>query len=108
MLEFRQLRRHPKYKKLWDIFYANELGRLYQGVRAKSGAPTQKCVNATDACRIIKFYDVAPERQREMCHTSIVAKIRPDKESNRTRMAVAANGHIYYPDDLAACTYRRI
>ena len=24
MLEFRQLRRHPKYKKIWDTSYANE------------------------------------------------------------------------------------
>ena len=32
MLEFRQLRKHPKYKKIWDTSYANELGRLCQGV----------------------------------------------------------------------------
>ena len=28
MLEFRQLRSHPKYKQIWDTSYANELGRL--------------------------------------------------------------------------------
>ena len=35
MLEFRQLRSHPKYKKIWDTSYANELGRLCQGVGVK-------------------------------------------------------------------------
>ena len=32
ILEFRQLRKHPKYMKIWDTSYANELGRLCQGV----------------------------------------------------------------------------
>ena len=27
-LEHRQLRRHPKYKDVWDTSYADELGRL--------------------------------------------------------------------------------
>ena len=30
-LEYRQLRRHPKYKKVWNTSYSNELGRLFQG-----------------------------------------------------------------------------
>ena len=35
VLEFRQFRSHPKYKKIWDTSYANELGRLCQGVGVK-------------------------------------------------------------------------
>jgi len=31
-LEHRQLRKHPTYKKVWDESYANELGRLCQGI----------------------------------------------------------------------------
>ena len=47
MLEFRQLRSHPKYKKIWDTYYANELGRLCQGVRTKKEDPPQKWVKGT-------------------------------------------------------------
>ena len=45
MLEFRRSRSHPKYKKIWDTFYANELGRLYQGIGTKKEDPTQKRVH---------------------------------------------------------------
>ena len=31
-VESRQLRSHPNYKKILDTSYANELGRLCQGV----------------------------------------------------------------------------
>ena len=31
-LEYRQLRKHPKYQKIWNTSYPNELGRLCQGV----------------------------------------------------------------------------
>jgi hypothetical protein len=31
-LEYRQLRHHPKYRNIWEASYANELGRLCQGV----------------------------------------------------------------------------
>ena len=44
MLEFRQLRSNLKYKKIWDTSYANELGRLCQGVGTKKEDPTQKWV----------------------------------------------------------------
>ena len=33
--EHRQLRRHPKFKDIWDMSYANELGRLCQGIGIK-------------------------------------------------------------------------
>ena len=39
MLEFRQLRSHPKSKKIWDMSYANELGCLCQGVGVKKEDP---------------------------------------------------------------------
>ena len=53
MLEFRQLRSHPKYKKIWDTSYANELGSLYQGVGTKNEDPTQKRVRGTDKFHVI-------------------------------------------------------
>ena len=32
LLNYRQLRKNPKYKKGWDISSANEFGRLANGV----------------------------------------------------------------------------
>ena len=32
LLNYRQLLRHPKYKKAWSTLAANEFGRLAQGV----------------------------------------------------------------------------
>ena len=53
-MEYRQLRRHPKYKKIWETSYCNELGRLFQGIgtgdnRPKNNAsPGQKHSRSSD------------------------------------------------------------
>ena len=39
LLEHKQLRRHPRLKKTWDTSYANELGRLCQGVGEGTAGP---------------------------------------------------------------------
>ena len=31
-LEYRQLRRNPKHQHIWEEYYCNEIGRIYQGV----------------------------------------------------------------------------
>ena len=104
MLEFRQLRRHPKYKKIWETSYANELGRLCQGVGTNKKDPTQKRVKGTDTFRVIRFEDIPPAKRRQVCHTSVVCEIRPDKDDpNRTRITVAGN-RIIYPGDVATRT----
>ncbi len=35
----RQLRQHPKLKQIWDTSYANELGRLCQGIGQDPSTP---------------------------------------------------------------------
>ena len=85
MLEFRQLRSHPKYKKIWDTSYENELERPCQGVGAKKEDPTQHQVKGIDTFRVIRFDDIPPAKRREACHTSVVCEIRADKyDPNRT------------------------
>ena len=59
MLEFRQLRKHPKYKKIWDTSYANELGRLCQGVGKNSTNPMMQRVKGTDTFRVIRYEDIS-------------------------------------------------
>ena len=71
-LEHRQLRRHPKYKETWDTSYANELGRLCQGIGSKPTlAPTtpatrQQRVAGTDTFRPIKYCDIPRERRHDV------------------------------------------
>ena len=38
-LEYGQLRKHPKYQKVWNESYSNELGRLCQGVGTGKKGP---------------------------------------------------------------------
>ncbi len=40
-LEHRELRRNPRYKTMWDTSYANQLGRLCQGI-GSGATPTSK------------------------------------------------------------------
>ena len=97
MLEFRQLRRHPKYKNIWDTSYANELGRLCQGIGKYSTMPTIQRIKGTDTFRVMKYEDIPKERRSDVCHTSGVCEVRPDKDyPNRTRITVAGN-RICYP-----------
>lgn len=104
LLEFRQLRKHPKYKKIWDTSYANELGRLCQGVGESPMNPMMQRVKGTDTFRVIKYEDIPRDRRKEIRHTTVVCEVRPDKDDpNRTRITVAGN-RIYYPGDVATPT----
>ena len=55
LLEYSQLRRHPKYKKVWYKSYYNELGLLLQGVGSGTSGEKKKHVKGTDAFQVIKF-----------------------------------------------------
>jgi hypothetical protein len=52
-LEHPQLRQDPHYKATWDISYANELGRLCQGIGMGS-SPNTKPVAGTNTFFLIK------------------------------------------------------
>ena len=92
MLEFRQLRRHPKYKKIWDTSYENELGRLYQSVGKDPSNPMIQRVEDTNTFRVVRYEDIPKDRLKEVCHTTVVCEVRPDKEdTKRTRITVAGN-----------------
>jgi hypothetical protein len=58
MLEHWQLRRHPTYKKVWDESYANELGRLCQGIGTNPANPTKKRVDGTDTFKPIHYHNI--------------------------------------------------
>jgi hypothetical protein len=47
-LEYRQLIKHPKYKEIWSKSYANELGRLTNGIRDKPGTNTMTYIRKSE------------------------------------------------------------
>ena len=104
LLEHRQLRKHPAYKAVWDKSYANELGRLCQGVGTKPADPTTKRVEGTDTFRVIHYQDIPADRRLDVTYTRVVCEVRPQKtDPNRTRITIGGN-RICYPHDTGTKT----
>jgi hypothetical protein len=98
-LEHRQLRRHPAYKQVWDTSYANELGRLCQGIGHDDATATKQRVEGTDTFRPIHYDDIPTDRRSDVTYTRVVCEVRPQKEDpNRTRITIGGN-RICYPGD---------
>jgi hypothetical protein len=103
-LEHRQLRRHPKYKDVWDTSYADELGRLCQGIGQHPTRPSQQRVAGTDTFRPIQHADIPAARRHEVTYTKVVCEVRPQKDDpNRTRITIGGN-RICYPGDTGTKT----
>ena len=89
LLEYRHLHQHPKYREVWNKSFANEIGRLAQGIRDIKG---------TDTIKFIRKSQVPAGRT--VTYGRIVCKLRPmKKEVERTRLTVGGN-LIEYPDNL--------
>jgi hypothetical protein len=102
-LEHRQLRRDPRFKATWDTSYANELGRLCQGV-GTGNTPAGQRVAGTDTFICIEYNDIPPHKRREICHTMVVCEVHPDKDDpDRTRITIGGN-RICYPGDVGTNT----
>ena len=91
-LQYRQLRKHPKFAHIWNTSYANELGRLCQGIGKGSKGTRQQLVEGTNIFKLIKFADIPQDRWHEICHSRVVCKVKPHKEDpNRTHITVAGS-----------------
>jgi hypothetical protein len=102
-LEHRQLRQDPRYKATWDTLYANELGRLCQGIGA-GNTSTAQCVNGTNTFFLINYQDIPAHKKKEICHTMVVCEVRPEKDNpNRTRITIGGNC-ICYPGNVGTNT----
>ena len=102
-LEHRQLRRDPRYKTTWDTSYANELGRLCQGIGSGT-TPNSKRVAGTNTFFIIDYHDIPLHKRKEICHTMVVCDVRPEKDDpDRTRITIEGN-RICYPGDVGTNT----
>jgi hypothetical protein len=57
LLEHRQLRKDPHRKTVWDRSYANEVGRLCQGIGTDKAAGGKR-VAGTNTFHLITFADI--------------------------------------------------
>jgi hypothetical protein len=69
ILEYWHLIKSEKYRRIWERSFANELGRLFQGIRDIPG---------TDTCFFIRKSQV-PKHKRST-YGRIVCNVRPQKE----------------------------
>ena len=96
LLEYRQLRKDPRYTPIWNPSYANELGRLFQKFGKGTKGPKKQRVAGTDTFRVMHYHDTPKHKIKDVCHTMVVCKYRPQKEDlNRTRITLAG-GHIKF------------
>ncbi len=94
-LEYRHLIKHDKYKEIWTRSYANELGRLTNGIRNIPGTNTMEYIHRNE---------IPKDRLKNIAYSKIVVVERPHKkEKERTRLTVVGT-HINYPWDKAVPT----
>ena len=77
--EYRQLRRHPKYKQLWENSYCNELGRICQGIGKVNNEPRKQRIAGTETFKVVRYQDIPQDSRKEVCHTKVVCEVRPHK-----------------------------
>ena len=103
-LQYRQLRKHPKFAHISNTSYTNKLGKLCQGIGKDSKGPGQQRVEVTNTSRLIKFANIPQDRRHEICHSMVVCEVKPHKEDpNLTRITVAVS-QIFYPGDVGTPT----
>ena len=96
LLNYRQLRRDPKYSKELNKCSANEFGCLANGVGGR--------VKGTNTIKFIKRSDMPEGRRKDVTYGYFVCSVRPEKkERNRTRFVVGVD-HINYPGKVATPT----
>ena len=84
LLEYRQLLKHPEYKKPWLTSSANEFGRLAQGAGGR--------IKGTDMIFFVRKHTVPADKFRHTTYAKFVCNERPQKkEVNRTQMTAGGN-----------------
>jgi hypothetical protein len=91
LLEHCQLCPDPHYKATWDTSYANELGRLCQGI-GSGNSPNTKWVVVTNTFFLIDYHNIPSHTRKEICHTMVVCEVRPEKNNpDCTRITIGGN-----------------
>ena len=71
-IEHCQLWSHPKYNKVWNKSYANELSKLFQGVGQGEKVPKKQRMAGTDTFHVIKYNKIPVYFQKEITYTKVV------------------------------------
>jgi hypothetical protein len=98
-LEHCQLRHLPKYKATWDKSYADEIGKLCQGVGQHPTMPNTQRVTGTNTMKPIMVQDIPINRRSDVAHTRVVCEVRPTKaDPYQTRITIGGNTINYTSD----------
>jgi hypothetical protein len=103
LLEHCQLHRDPQYKTTWDTSYANELGRLCQGI-GSNPLPNSQRVAGTDTFCLIDYNDIPLHKRKEICHTMVVCEVRPEKDDPDCTRITIGGIRICYPGNVSTNT----
>jgi hypothetical protein len=83
----------PTQKQAWQHSFANEFGRLAQGVGNR--------IKGTNTIFFIRPYQIPEDRQGDVTYAQICVNYRPQKEEKeRTRLTVGGN-KINYPGEVS-------
>ena len=103
MLEYRQIRKHPAFHKIWNKSYSNKLGRICQGIGTSTRGSVKRA-KGTNTFFLIRFEDIPADRRKEITYTKVVCKVRPEKTApNRTGITIGGN-QIFFPGNVGTPT----
>ena len=95
-MEYRHLIKDPKHSPIWIRSFANELGRLAQGVGKRE--------TGTNTTFFIPYDQIPNDRKGDVTYGRICVDYRPQKkEPERTRLTVGGN-LIDFPGDVSTPT----
>ena len=88
LLNYVQLRKHPKFQETWNKYFSNKMGRLCQGVGTGENVLVKR-VEVTDNFYVIKFEDIPNDRLNNICYTSVVCElIQGGEDPNCTQITI--------------------
>jgi hypothetical protein len=95
-LNYQQLIRNPKHRKIWSTSAADEFGRLAQGVGGR--------VNPTNTIFFICKDQFPKDRMKDVTYGSFSCDMKPNKtETHRTQL-IAGGDRINYPEEVSTPT----
>ena len=103
-MEYRQLRRYPKYIYIWKTSYFNELVHLCQGIVRGDKGPKKQRVAGTETFQFIGYEDIPRYFCMEVCHTKVVCEVRPPKEDPDRKSIMIGGNRIIYPWEFGTST----
>jgi hypothetical protein len=102
-LEHLQLRKDPRYNTVWDTSYANELGRLCQGI-GEGPKPGAKQVAGTNMFFLIDYDNIPAHKKKQICHNKVVCQVRPEKDDPDCTRITIGGSRIFYPSNVGTNT----